>query len=323
MKKKKNPIVIAIIVLFVLLIAIIYFYIKPVGNSNSDKQNSLSSSNISETRATIQTIENTLSNSGQISSGLDEKLYLHASYYFDEILVDENIYVKEGTNIIKYTNGTYLTAPYDCVIVSSELPAQSEICTTSHYIEVKSIETLCMNLSVSESDINKIEIGDVVNITMSASNEKIEGYITSISEVGTYSSSGSYFTAVVTFENNGNLKIGMSATCEIVIEKAENVVSVPKEAIQTSDDGTYVIVVNSDGSTQNAKVETGVSNDAYIEIKSGIAEGTSVQISTESSSSSNTRGGFTRGSFEGGAPMEIPSGGMPSGGMPNGGPSIP
>lgn len=319
MKEKKNPIVIAIIVLLIILVAIIYFYINPIESSTFDKQKNLSSSDINETRATVQTIENTLSSSGQISSGLDEKLYLHASYYFEELLVEENVYVKEGTNIIKYTNGTYLTAPYDCVVVSTELPAEDEVCTTNHYIEVKSIETLCMNLSVSESDINKIEIGDVVNITLTASNEKIEGYITSISEVGTYSSSGSYFTAIVTFENNGNLKIGMSATCEIVIEKAENVISVPKEAIQTSDDGTYVIVVNSDGSTTNTKVETGISNDAYIEIKSGITEGTSIQITENSNSnSSNMRGGFNKENFGGGAPGEMPSGGMPSGGMPSG-----
>ncbi len=93
MKEKKNPIVIAIIVLAIALIAIIYFYINPVGNSNSNKSNSLASSDIAETKVTVQTIENTLSNSGQISSGLDEKLYLHASYYFEDILVDEIFYV--------------------------------------------------------------------------------------------------------------------------------------------------------------------------------------------------------------------------------------
>ena len=285
MKEKKNPIVIAIIILMIMLITIIYLYINPI--ETNIKVNNLASSDTVEAEATIKTIENTLSSSGQISSGLNEKIYLHASYYFEEILVDENIYVKEGTNIIKYTNGTYLTAPYDCVIVSSEIPLEDEICTTSHYIEIKSIETLCMNLSVSEADINKINIGDIVNITMSASNEKIEGYITSISEIGTYSSSGSYFAVVVSFENNGNLKIGMSATCEIVIEKAENVITVPIEAIQTLDNGEYVVVVNSDGSTMSTKVETGISNDAYIEIKSGISEGTRVQLSEVSNSSNS------------------------------------
>ena len=104
-----------------------------------------------------------------------------------------------------------------------------------------------MNLSVSEKDINKVEIGDSVKITMTASSDVINGFITSVSEVGSYSSSGSYFTAVVTFDNNGKQKIGMSATYEIIIESAENVIAVPVEAIQTSDEGKYVIVVKEDG----------------------------------------------------------------------------
>lgn len=323
MKKKKNPVIIAIVVLLIALIGIIYLYVTPTGTTtkSSNKENTVTSSDVTTTKASTQTIENTLSSSGQISSALDEKIYLHASYYFEKMLVSENVYIKEGTNIIEYTNGTYLTAPYDCVIVGSNLPAEDEICTTSNYIEIKSIETLCMSLSVSESDINKIEIGDVVDITMTASGDKLEGYITSISEVGSYSSSGSYFTAVVTFENNGNLKIGMSATCEIIIERVENVVAVPLEAIQTSDDGSYVIVVNSDGTQANTTVETGISNDAYIEIKSGITVGTSVQMSTSSGSSSSSNFGgkmmYNRGGendFGGGAPMEMPSGGMPRGG---------
>jgi hypothetical protein len=323
MKKKINPIMVAIIVLIIILGIIIYLYVKPTNSTSSVTSTSSSSSSLTEVSSSIQTIENTLSSSGEIASALDEKLSLHASYYFEELLVDENVYIEEGTNIVEYTNGTYLTAPYNCVIVSTNLPNEDEVCTTSHYIEIKSIDSLSMNLSVSETDINKIEIGDAVDITITATEEKIEGYITSISEVGSYSSSGSYFTAQVTFENNGNLKIGMSATCEIIIEKAENVVAVPLEAIQTSDDGKYVIVVNKDGSTSNVSVETGISNDAYIEIKSGISENTTVQMSESSSSTSTSKGGFS-GGMEGN--MNNGGGGFsPTGGAGGGGemPSMP
>lgn len=301
MKKKISPIAIAIVVLVVILAIIIYLYVKPESSDTTNINTTQTSDGTSVAVSSIQTIENTLSSSGEIESSLDEKLSLHASYYFEKLLVDENVYIEEGTNIVEYTNGTYLTAPYDCVIVGTNLPNEDEVCTTSHYVEVKSIDSLSMNLSVSESDINKIEIGDTVDITITATNEKLEGYITSISEVGTYSSSGSYFSAKVTFENNGNLKIGMSASCEIIIERAENVVAVPLEAVQTSDDGKYVIVVNDDGSTSEVSVETGISNDAYIQIKSGISEDTTVQM-IESSTSSQTSGGmgFEKSSFRGG-----------------------
>lgn len=328
MRKEKNPLTIAIITLVIVLIVIIVLYVNPFGNSSSNtKMQQTSTTN--QAIASIQTIENTLSSSGQVSSGLTENQYLHTGYYFEEMLVEENVLIEEGTNIIEYTNGTYLTAPYDCVVIGTNLPNEDEICSSNHYIQISSTETLCMSLSVSETDINKIEVGDTVDITMTASGEEIQGFITSVSEVGNYSSSGSYFTAVVTFNNNGNQKIGMSATCEIIIEKAENVIAVPLEAIQTSDEGKYVIVINDDGTTTNTIVETGISSDAYIEIKSGITEKTKVQVveSTDSSSSSfgdrmNGRGGNFEGfsgGMQGGGGMpsgdNMPS--MPSGGMPN------
>ncbi len=287
MNKKKNPIVFVIIVLILILCIMLFLYFKPTTN-----QEEADNTNIKTVNAITTTIENTLSNSGQISSELDEKVKLHASYYFEELLIEENLFIEEGTNIIEYTNGTYLTAPYDCVLISSNLPNEDEICTSEHYIEIQSIDTLCMSLSISETDINKVEIGDEVDITLSANNEKITGYITKISEIGTYSSSGSYFTATVTFENNGNLKIGMSATCEIIVEKAENVIAVPNEAIQTANDQSYVVVVK-DGKTENVNVETGISNDAYTEIKSGLTGNESVQmIETEKTSTNNFSGGM-------------------------------
>ena len=110
----------------------------------------------------------------------------------------------------------------------------------------------------------------------------------------------------------------MSATCEIIIESAENVVAVPKEAVQTSDSGSYVIVVDSEGNTSNVTVETGISNDAYIEIKSGITENTTVQMQESTESSSNNSGfgnrngnmrenmGEMPAGFSGGGNLEMP-----------------
>ena len=43
----------------------------------------------------------------------------------------------------------------------------------------------------------------------------------------------------------------------------------------------YVIVVNDDGTTSDVVVETGISDDSYIEIVSGLSEGQKVQIVEE------------------------------------------
>ena len=292
MKIDKKKIIIFFIILISFLIILLF------GKSSNASEDNIVETTEETVEVSNQTIITTLTAPGEVQSAKTEKISLNTNYYYLTMCAEENEYIKKGDNLLEYTNGTYITAPYDCVITASNLPAEGEICTTSHYIEISSIESLSMNLSVSETDINKIEIGDMVDINITATDEKVQGYITSISEVGTYNSNGSYFSATVTFDNNGNLKIGMSATCEIIIERAENVVAVPVEAIQTSDEGKYVIVVNSDGSTSNVSVETGISNDAYTEIKSGISEGTTIQM-TESSE--NSRNGFNM-NFNGNAP---------------------
>ena len=283
-----------------------------------------------EAEAAKHDIIETLTAPGEVKSEKEETLKLNTKYYYSTICAEENEKVKKGANLLKYSNGTYLKAPYDCVVISSDLPDEDEVCTTSNYVEVQSLHTLSMELNISETDINKVSVGDVVDITLTSGGDVVEGNITSISEVGTYSSSGSYFTSKVSFINNGNFKIGMSATCEIVVESAENVVSVPCDAVQTSDNGKYVIVVNDDGTTTNQTVETGISNDDYIEIKSGIEEGTKVQMQS-SDESSSSRSGFDFPGFNGGSGRSSGSGlsggqmpsmpDMPSGGF-SGGPQM-
>lgn len=319
MSKKINPMLVAIGILAIILIVIICVF---VFSNNEEESSEVLSTDI---KSSIQTIENTLSSSGQVNAALDEKILLRTGYYYESMLVKENAFIEEGTNIIEYTNGTYLTAPYDCVVVSSNLPNEEEKCTSSHYIQIQSIDTLMMSLSVSESDINKVEVGDKVDIKITTTEEEIEGYITMVSEVGTYSSSGSYFVAEVEFANTGNIKIGMSATCEIIIESAEDVVAVPIEAVQTSDEGKYVVAIKEDGTTENIFVEIGISNDAYIEIKDGLEEGIKIEVpeSTESTSGNfrmnSGRGGmnFEGGRSQGSMPSFEGMPTMPQGGMPN------
>ena len=114
----------------------------------------------------------------------------------------------------------------------------------------------------------------------------------------------------------------MSAVCSITIEKAENCIAVPIEAVQTKDNQKYVVVVKENGETENVDIETGISNDSYVQVKSGLSGGEKVQVietvtTNSSKKKSNSQGNsdMQRG-FGGG---DMPSGDM-GGGMPSGGP---
>lgn len=338
LKIKNKKVKILLIVIGMVLILLLGFIIGRLTYSNPMRNINMGVSTKSQTvevEVGTQTIENTLTSSGEISSSETEKLSLTTTYYFNQMCVEENDIVLAGENILKYSNGKYLTAEYDCVISSYSVPESGNICTSSHYIEVQNLETLVMTLNIDESEINSVKVGQEVEIQLNAFEDTTyKGSISKINSVGTYSTSGTSFTATVEFENDGNIKLGMSASCTIIIEKAENVIAVPIEAVQTSDNKKYVIVIKDDGITENVDIETGISNDSYVEVKSGLSGGEKIQmISTTTSNSSfgggnmNMQGGnfpnidFSNMDFsdmnfpdmQQGGGMQMPSGG----GMPN------
>ena len=217
-KKKRDFKPLIIIILIVVLSTLIYFNFKGGTNSNSEITTSQKGDGAKEEETSNETETTTISSSGEIETGLDEKLELHATYYYEEIYYEEGDYVSEGENILKYTNGTYLQAPYNLVIKSISVPSSGSQCTDEHYIEAYSVDSLSVSISVSEDNINKISVGQEVTIVAKDGENTYIGYVTKISNSGTYSSRGTTYAVEISFENDGNLKIGMSATITMKIE---------------------------------------------------------------------------------------------------------
>lgn len=330
-KGKKFLIVVLVIAVFVVGIILGNIISKVRINQGVTTE---TSTQIREVEVGTQTIENTLTSSGEMLSGGTEKLELSTSKYFKTMCVEEDDIVAAGENILEYSNGTYLTAEYDCLIDSYSVPETGSKCTSSNYIQVQNLETMTMEVQISESEINKVAKGQEVNIQLSAfENKTYTGTITSINNAGTYSSSGTTFSATIQFENDGNVKIGMSATCSIVLEKAENCIAIPINAVQTNNEQKYVVVVKNDGTTENVNIETGISNDSYVQVIQGLTGGEKIQMVEIVTNNSNKRGnnskerGTQKGSMgqQGGqmpsrGDMQMPGGGdmqTPSGGRPN------
>lgn len=321
MKKKKSKMIWIILVLVILLIGIVILYVTQNQSIATDTTTS-STSTTKEVEVATQTITKTLSSSGEISSTKEETISLNTNRYFKESYVEENAFVAQGGNILKYTNGTYLTAPYDCVVTKLNIPEESgDKCTSQNYITVQTTESLLMTLSIDEEEIKTVAVGQEVEIVLNAYEDKTyTGSITKINEIGSYASNGSSFTATVTFANDGDIKIGMSGSATVTLEKAENVIAVPIEAVQTKNNTKYVVVKQEDGTTENVTVETGISNDAYVEIKSGLVGGETIQMTVQTSTSnsksyrsSEQMGGFTgdRSGFGSSSQGQMPS--IPSG----------
>lgn len=285
MKKQNSKILVFVAIFLILILAVmIYFYQK---STDEDIANS-NENNITEVIAESRNIIKMVSSSGEISSALEEKINLKDYRYLKEVYVEANEIVKKGENLLKYSNGTYLVAPYDLVIKSLNIGKIGEMSNSSQYLEVIDINNLIMTIDISENEKNSITEGQEVKIKLNAFEQKeIIGEVEKIDEIGKYNASGSTFKVRIKFKNDGNISIGMSAYCEIIIQKAENVVSVPVESVISVGDEKFVTVRNDDGTTKQVKIEIGISDDKYVQIKSGLQLGDKIQYYRESNQNNN------------------------------------
>lgn len=284
MKRRRFPW--GLIIFFIIIIVSVTFIV----NKIKSKSQSSDVSTVSEYTVEVKDILKTVSKTSYVTTGLEETINLHATYYFEEIYFEQNKYISSGENILKYTNGEYLTAPYNCVITEISVPDSEEMCTNKHYIKIQSTDTLKMSLEIDEDELDTIYIGQEAQIEIDTLSDKtITGYVTNIDNIATYSSSGSTFDFDVEFQNDGDILLGMSAKCSIILDKAENVLAVASEAITTQGKSSYVELKLEDETTKSLEVETGISNDAYTEIKSGLNEG-DIVIVEESETQSNQNG---------------------------------
>lgn len=195
-----------IIVLIIILCIMNYFYFK-----NDTLNISNNSFDMSKIQINKKEEKTTLSSTSQVLSATTENINLHATYYFEEVYVEENQLVKKGEKILKYTNGTYLIAPYDLIITKINIPNKDEKCTNNHYIEVSSNNSLKVSLSVDETKISDLSIGKSAKIKISSTSEEVDGVITKISNTA----SKGKFSVEVEFDNTGDIKIGMTANVTI------------------------------------------------------------------------------------------------------------
>lgn len=134
-----------------------------------------------------------------------------------------------------------------------------------------------ITLLIEDKNLEKAKIDQETQISIKKDEETLN-YLGKVIDINKDINNKS--TLIVEITNpDDKLEENMQANCTVIIEKAENVVGLPIEAVQKDDDGkAYANVVQDDGSTKQVYIDTGISDDYYVEITSGLNVGDRVQI---------------------------------------------
>jgi len=139
-----------------------------------------------------------------------------------------------------------------------------------------------ISLTVGETDIPKINIGQLVQISFDALGAKqYVGKVQSIDTIGTTTSNVvSYSVKVAINQVDNSIKPGMTANATIITDSKDNVIVVPNSAIKTTGGQKIVQVLDTNNQLQQIPVTTGLIGDSNTEITSGISECDNIVIST-------------------------------------------
>lgn len=196
----------------------------------------------------------------------------------------------EDYSITSTIDGTVIEKNYD---VGDTLDTSNASTTGIAYPAViYDMSALTFDISVNELDINKIQVGQKVEITADAvEGETFTGVVDKVNINGTTTNGSTNYPVTVLVDGTPEeLKPGMNVSAKIIVEDAGSVLCVPVEAVSRGADGTSLVKVAGEGAldengnlVDSSKLEDrvvtlGRSDDTYIEILSGLEDGETVYI---------------------------------------------
>ena len=200
-------------------------------------------------------------------------------------------------------NYTTITAPRAGVILQKYVEVgsiiqsgRSSVAGTgsgTSIVQLGDLSRMFVLASVDETDVASVEPGQSVDITLDAyPDEVFEGVVTRIDPQTVTQQNVTVVPVTVEITDpDARLKPGMNATCSFILDRKENVLVVPTEAVRDQD-GEYAVTVMKNGNQIERSVEVGLAGDETTEITSGLKEGEEVVTAViESQSQQSSQGG--------------------------------
>ena len=170
---------------------------------------------------------------------------------------------------------TTLTSPVNGVIVERNYDAGSLVGPGDKpVVVVADLSVMKLEAGISELEVGRLHVGMPVRIVAQAlPNEVFEGRLSNI--VPEVDARNRHFAIEVRTTNRGNLLSGMYAAATIPLERAAQVVAVPRDAVTTRAGKRVALKI--DGSTiQEVPVVEGMTNGVLVQISSGLQGGDTV-----------------------------------------------
>ena len=228
--------------------------------------------------------------------------------------------LESAKSSLENTRETYdeytITAPISGKVITKNVKVGDKIARSSGSSTVLAIiydlSNYTFEMNVDELDVKSVKVGQKVSITADAVNGKtFSGTVTNVSLQSTTSDGVTNYPVTITM-NDGmdELLPGMNVDGVIVLEEATDVLTIPADAlvrgnlVYVKDDTVKTSAGDIPAGFKAVEVTTGLINEEYVEVTSGLNENDEVYVAQTTVRTDNFRqGGFSGpgGGFSGGS----------------------
>ena len=181
---------------------------------------------------------------------------------------------------------TEILAPFDGTVVDIGVKENDQLSsfdysskTAVHLVDTRTVE---MNGVVDEIDIYKVKVGQEAIIIVDAlPDAELKGHVTFISPFGTQETGVVEFAVTIALDpTETELKGGLTATADIIVEKHENVLLIPNRSVKglPGDYWVEVVIDEQKLTTEQRHIDIGAQNENSSEVVSGLKEGEKIIV---------------------------------------------
>lgn len=191
---------------------------------------------------------------------------------FEKARLDFENKKEDYKNLEMQLGYTSIKSPVDGYITERLVEIGDRVNSNEHVYTVEDFNPCLIKVYVPASDAVTLKKGMKVNIISEIiKNVTFKGSIKIINPRIDINS-GTVKVTVEVYDKTGKLKPGMFVEARIIKGKKENVVIIPKKSLLFQKGKNFAFVVNN-GQAEIREVETGLSEEDFIEVKSGLKEG--------------------------------------------------
>jgi HlyD family secretion protein len=242
-----------------------------------------------ETPVTIGNIVNDNRFSGVIESQSREDIMATSALEISELYVSEGELIAEETDLYEPVSGDLVTSTVAGEVAEIYYDEDESVAAGEKIMEIVDFTNLQVSIKVDEYQLASLTVGAPVTINIDSIGRSVQGSVSEISREAKNENGVAYFTAIVDFQGDAQIRIGMNAEVVIVKEQAENVLMVPVDAIQFGAENESIVLVKGESEdSEQRPVTTGITDGINIQITAGLTENEVVLIPVMTTTETST-----------------------------------